>query len=75
SYLVIKEPTTFNEKWNAFLMPFSSNMWTAVLLAIILIIICLRMMYMLGHQFANLNYEDLTCSTAAFLTIGVFCSE
>jgi hypothetical protein len=71
----MREPDTFDLKWNAFMKPFTSALWITILLTIILCSVSLAATYLVKRLYGMQEAEDFSVVTSSFLTIGVFCEQ
>jgi uncharacterized membrane protein len=62
-------------EWDAFVMPFTPSLWTAVAFVMTVCTISLAITFHLKRRHGNENIEKFSLITAVLLSVGIFCQQ
>jgi hypothetical protein len=62
-------------QWNAIILPFSPQLWLAVIFVLALLAVCLASAHRLNRHYGNADDEDFRFSRAAFIVYAAVCQQ
>ncbi|CAG2068348.1 unnamed protein product [Timema podura] len=74
--MYIRQPSVSDLSWRYFTMPFSSQLWLAMVASMCVTVLALVFLYLMAERFLpHQGAEVQTCSTCLLKIIGIFCQQ
>ncbi|PSN41923.1 hypothetical protein C0J52_06811, partial [Blattella germanica] len=75
TYLVIKKPSTYELKWNIFLMPFTQKLWAVILLVMLCLAVSYKAIGFLEIYFGIYHGQQISILGAFLTMVSAFCQQ
>ncbi|XP_021923392.1 probable glutamate receptor isoform X2 [Zootermopsis nevadensis] len=73
--VIIKEPDSYEMQWNSILVPFTWQLWIAVCVVMVLLIVCLATTHRLNCHYENVEDKDFGFMEAIFIVYAALCQQ